>query len=71
MLPDIEESLSAKGITMPRPHYGGEAGADASPEDPAEYEEKEEDEAAESSKGRLEKYKMGKGNHEATSDEEE
>lgn len=73
-LPEIEAALRAKDITIPRPTYS----SDQTVKDEAKEEEEEEAVAdddeevpAESSKGELDRFKMGKGNHEATSDEDE
>jgi len=80
-LPQIEASLAAKGISVPRPRYDGgdttatslvktdEAHKEAHTDDHEDHEESEVPQ--ESSKGRLKKFMMSKGNHEATSDEED
>jgi len=76
-LPQIEASLAAKDISIPRPQYGGGDNTATSlvKTEEAQNDEHEDDEEPEvpqeASKGRLEKFMMSKGNHEATSDEEE
>lgn len=74
-LPEIEASLRSKKIELPRPDYGGTGAAasnDAQANEGLKEDENEEEEVPEtSSKSKLDKFKFGKGNHEATSDEEE
>lgn len=74
-LPEIEASLRSKKIELPRPDYGGvgaTASSDAQDDVDVKEDENEEEEIPEaSSKSKLDKFKFGKGNHEATSDEGE
>jgi len=74
-LPEIEASLKAKKIELPRPVYdsgGAAASEDEQFKDEVKAEEEDDEKVpVESSKGKLDKFKMGRGNHEATSDEEE
>ena len=81
LLPQVESSLRAKGIEVPRPQYDGDSGAASINEkdngavkvkkDDAEDEEEEEEPVKPSkSASKLEKFKL-KQNHEATSDEDD
>lgn len=74
MLPEIERSLKAKGISIPRPAYDGSAskndGNEQEPNDKVQAEASEDDDATHGTSSRLDKYKL-KANHEATSDEDE
>lgn len=76
LIPEIEQVLKSKGVTVPRPQYDKKASVKE--EDENENDEHEDGDAAEDDekdtstkhKGKLDKFKMKK-NHEATSDEDE
>ncbi|KAK4613719.1 Putative RNA polymerase II transcriptional coactivator [Fulvia fulva] len=77
LLPQIESSLGAKGIEVPRPQYGGDSSAksvEVEDDDAAKVnvndEEEAEEEPVKPSKSKLDKFKL-KPNHEATSDEDD
>lgn len=81
LLPQVEYSLRAKGIEVPRPQYDDGASATSTNEkdngaakvkkDDAEDEEEDEEPVKPSkSASKLEKFKL-KQNHEATSDEDD
>lgn len=81
LIPAIERVLKSKGFKVPRPQYdkkstSPEVEADkdsASEEDEAEESEEEEKPTKSSPKhkGKLDKFKMKKSNHEATDSSEE
>lgn len=75
MLPEIEKSLQAKGVSVPRPKYDASGSTAVDNDEKEESEDKtaaasEDEEVAKSVKAnRLDKFKH-KANHEATSDED-
>lgn len=75
LLPQIEGVLESKGHTVPRPQYDKKAKTvkeedDAQDDGPVD-EDVEDEEEASKHRGKLDKFKMKKQNHEATSEEDE
>ncbi|KAI5195924.1 hypothetical protein AUEXF2481DRAFT_25517 [Aureobasidium subglaciale EXF-2481] len=75
VLPELEDALKEKGQELPRPNYGLDATTQEPASEPDEAEVKPSDVEAEAdavlSSSKLDKFKYGKQNHEATSDEED
>lgn len=82
MLPELETLLEAKGEVVPRPEYDGAGLTKKTKQEGAKPEESEDrdqgqdegveevEDAKPAVSSKLDKYKL-KGNHEATSDEDE
>ena len=69
-IPQIERSLKAKGVDVPRPNYDSTTGTEVS-ENGVGDEAKDRDPIySKASTSKLDQYKM-RANHEATSDEDE
>lgn len=75
VLPEIEAALKSKGQELPRPNYASEGPSIAAESEQEEFETKTADVELETktdtSSNKLDKFKYGKKNHEATSDEED
>ncbi|KAI5194888.1 PC4-domain-containing protein [Aureobasidium subglaciale] len=75
VLPEVEEALKEKGQELPRPNYSLEAASQEPASEPDEVEIEPGNFKAEAesipSSSKLDKFKYGKKNHEATSDEED
>lgn len=75
MLPQIEDVLKSKGEDVPRPDYKSSSAA-VDPSSPAENEAEDGGKADVNDVGgslavsKLDQFKYSKGNHEATSDED-
>ncbi|THW93585.1 PC4-domain-containing protein [Aureobasidium pullulans] len=75
VLPEIEAALKSKGQELPRPNYASEGPSIAAESEQEEFETEtadvEPETKTDTSSNKLDKFKYGKKNHEATSDEED
>ncbi|CAD0018791.1 unnamed protein product [Aureobasidium pullulans] len=75
VLPEIEAALKSKDQELPRPNYTSEGPSIAAESEQEEFETEtadvEPETKTDTSSNKLDKFKYGKKNHEATSDEED